>query len=137
MQAEEEWGDAGLGQDHQGEPQPQASPPFFPGETQGGDREGTGSFSTGSVRHQPPVPWGEEGSTPGMGGSGRAGGKQWEGSSSSEGHGREASPSESLCAVLAVRQELFGDNIFPHRDSSGRRCKCGWAKALRRGSLPN
>lgn len=50
---------------------------------------------------------------------------------------KEASPSKALLSVHTVRQDLLWDNIFPHCDSPGRRCKRGLSKALLRGSLPN
>lgn len=64
------------------------------------------------------------------GGSGRRGTLQ-------QGPWKEAKPSKALFSVRTVRQDLFRDNIFPRCDSSGRRCKNCWSKALLRGSLPN
>lgn len=140
---EEEQKDSGIGQDWEvTDCAPSLSdPPFLHWGNAGRGEDMIGSFGTGSQWHQP------SGLDNGaLGGSRRepwpkgAVGRPEEavgGETLQQGLWKEKSPSKALFSVCTVRQDLFRDNIFPHSDSSGIRCKRGWSKALLRGSLPN
>lgn len=118
-------------------PQPWVTSPFSPGEMQGEGRKWAGSFGTGSVWHQPSGPdscvlGGSRQEPCPKGAVGRTG-ELVGGEKLQRGSRKEASPSKALFSVCTGRQDLFRDNIFPHCDSSGRRCKCGWSQSSAQG----